>query len=266
MKFSLFSCSLLFVFSSFGQTWSDNVAQIIYDNCSTCHNEQSIGPFDLLTYEDIQNFSSDIAQVVESDYMPPWTADNDYSDLSHSRKLTDEDKSTLLDWIDAGMPAGSIEDTPPPPVFEYSGFIQAPADLELTMEEHTSNATDQDDYICVSIPSGLTEDKVIKAFELVPGNPAILHHCLVYIDPTGNYPSDFGGTCVGPSNDAGLIGGYTPGAVPTIFPSNEADMNMGITIPSGSNIVLAMHYPHGSLGETDQSTIKFYFYEEEVEH
>ncbi|MGB0424676.1 MAG: T9SS type A sorting domain-containing protein, partial [Flavobacteriales bacterium] len=39
-----------------------------------------------------------------------------------------------------------------------------------------------------------------------------------------------------------------------------------ITIPAGSNIVLAMHYPHGSIGETDQSTIKFYFYEEEVEH
>lgn len=191
--------SLLLTFSCFSQTWSENVAQIVYDNCSTCHNEQSIGPFTLIDYASVQDFATDIAEVVESDYMPPWTADNSYSNLSHSRNLSAEDKATLLDWIELGMPLGSIDDVPPPPVFEYIGFIQAPADLELIMEEHTSNATaSQDDYICVSIPSGLTEDKVLKAFEVVPGNPSILHHCLVYIDPSGTYPNDFGGTCVGP--------------------------------------------------------------------
>ncbi len=40
---------------------------------------------------------------------------------------------------------------------------------------------------------------------------------------------------------------------------------MGITIPAGSNIVLAMHYPHGSAGEVDQTKIRLYFYEEETE-
>ena len=267
MKCPLLLLSTLIGLASYGQTWSDDIATIIYNNCSTCHNEQSIGPFELITYQQVQAFSTDIIEAVESDYMPPWTADNNYSDLSHSRKLSSEDKTTLLNWLESGMPVGLVENIPPPPVFEYSGFIQAPADLELTMDAHVSNATENDDdYICVSIPSGLTEDKVIKAFEIIPGNPSILHHCLVYIDPTGAYPNDFSGTCVGPSNDAGLIGGYTPGAVPTVFPSNDEDVNLGITIPAGSNIVLAMHYPHGSLGETDQSSIKLYFYEDDVDH
>jgi len=136
----------------------------------------------------------------------------------------------------------------------------------LTMEPYTSEATfADDDYICVSIPSGLTEDKVLKAFEVVPGNPAILHHCLVYIDESGDYPSNFGGNCTGPNDDEGLIGGYTPGSVPAVFPSNGDDINFGITVPAGSNIVFAMHYPHGSEGQVDQTKIRMYFYEEEVD-
>lgn len=63
---------------------------------------------------------------------------------------------------------------------------------------------------------------------------------------------------------AGLIGGYTPGAVPTVFPSDGANFNLGVTIPAGSNIVMAMHYPHGSLGENDQSTLRLWFYPDET--
>jgi len=186
--------------------------------------------------------------------------------LAHSRALEPAEKLALLSWLDDGPASGNLADAPPAPVFENEGFIQLEADLELEMEVHESNATaTQDDYICVSIPTGLTEDKIIRGFEVVPGNPSILHHCLVYIDDTGTTESDFSGVCGGPANDEGLIGGYAPGTFPTIFPSNGEDINMGITLPAGSNVILALHYPHGSAGEVDQTKVKFYFYEDEAE-
>jgi hypothetical protein len=258
---------LIFSHSSFAQlTWADDAAEIVFENCTACHNDNGIAPFSLMDYESVLSNSGAIEAAVSDEYMPPWTADDGYQSYAHSRKLTPIEKSTLLAWLDDGMAQGDLADTPPAPVYSNEGFIQAEPDLEMTMEPYTSTATfNQDDYICISLPTGLTEDKKLKAYEVVPGNPSILHHCLVYIDDTGNYPTDFSGQCVGPNDDEGLIGGYTPGAVPTVFPSNGNDINMGITIPAGSNIVLAMHYPHGSAGEIDQTKIRLFFYDDDVE-
>ncbi|MFK7756080.1 MAG: T9SS type A sorting domain-containing protein [Flavobacteriales bacterium] len=247
-------------------TWANDAAEIVFENCTACHNDYGIAPFSLMDYESVVANAGSIEEAVTDDYMPPWTADDTYQSYAHSRKLSPMEKSVLLEWLGDGMDQGNVADAPPPPVYTNEGYIQATPDLEMTMEPYTSTATfTQDDYICISLPTNLTEDKKLKAYEVIPGNPSILHHCLVYVDPSGTYPTDFSGTCVGPNNDEGLIGGYTPGAVPTVFPSNGDDINMGITIPAGSNLVLAMHYPHGSAGEVDQTSIRLFFYEDDVE-
>ena len=265
MKKILLSLTALFPAILIAQTWVDDVAPVVYSKCTSCHNDNGVAPFSLMDYQAVSDFSSAIAGVVANGYMPPWTADNNYQSYAHSRELSEDQKQTILAWISNGSPEGNPDNSPPPPIYENTGFIQVEADLELTMEPYTSQASlGSDDYVCISLPSGLTEDKTIRAFEVIPGNPSIVHHCLVYIDPTGTYPSSFSGTCVGPSDDEGLIGGYTPGAVPTVFPSNGDDVNMGITIPAGSNIILAMHYPHGSAGEIDETSIRLFFYEEDI--
>jgi hypothetical protein len=38
-----------------------------------------------------------------------------------------------------------------------------------------------------------------------------------------------------------------------------------MVLPAGANIVLALHYPHGSYGEYDQTKVNFYFYPEPIE-
>ena len=35
-------------------TFSEHVAPVIYQNCVECHNPDGIGPFSLLTYEDVK--------------------------------------------------------------------------------------------------------------------------------------------------------------------------------------------------------------------
>jgi hypothetical protein len=265
MRFAIIcACLALFNLAQAQTTWSDDVAEIVYTNCATCHHDGGIAPFTLMSFGDALNNYYPILDAVQSGYMPPWKADIGYQEYSHERVLSAEDINTIEAWINDGLQEGNIENAPPPPGFSDEGFLTATPDLELTMESYLSQATtNADDYICVSIPSGLTQDKKIRAFEVIPGNPSIVHHCLVFIDETGNYQSNFNGNCVGPNG--GLIGGYTPGAIPTIFPSNDAEFNLGMTIPAGSNIVLALHYPHGSIGEEDQTKIRFYFYDDATE-
>lgn len=242
-------------------TWSGNIAEIMYENCTNCHRDGGIAPFSLLTFDDASGDNGDLAEAVLTGYMPPWHADPEYQSFAHERILETDDMLAIVEWFNNGMPEGNPDDTPPPPIYPEDGFISAPADLELQMDTYTSQATSwADDYICVSIPMGLSEDKVLRAFEVVPGNAQIVHHCLLHVLPGGLYPSDFSGSCGGPTE--GLIGGYTPGAIPTVFPSNGDDINMGVTIPAGSDLILAMHYPEGSAGEQDATKVRLYFYDD----
>lgn len=261
--------AILCVLTSFAasqaqNTWSNNVAQLVYDNCSNCHNPNGIAPFSLLTYTDVKPNVFGIKASVEAGSMPPWIADTKYQSYAHERVLTTQEKATIIDWINNGSPEGDASKTPPPPVYGTKGFITQKPDLELKMPVYASKATsDGDDYVCFSVPTGLTGDKKIRGFEVIPGNHAIVHHALVYLDETGKYPTDTNaGVCTGPTK--GLIGGYVPGAPPTVFPTNGTDFNLGFTVKAGSNIVLAMHYPEGSFGEIDSTIIRFWFYDDKT--
>lgn len=254
--------SLLLVLSFFGkshaQTWSDDVASIVYNKCSSCHHSGGIAPFSLMNYNEVSINASAIESAIISGVMPPFPPDVNYQQYAHSRVLDPADKSIFLAWLQNGVPEGNSANTPPPPVFN-SGSVLGSGDLELSIPVYASKATGQDDYVCFSIPTGLTQDRVIRAMEIVPGNREIVHHCLVYADPTGSFQTDtIGGNCSGPQSGT-LISGYTPGATPLIFPSGSS-LKLGMTIPSGSNIVLSMHYPQGSQGMLDSTKVIFHFY------
>lgn len=243
--------------------WSTDVAPILYQHCTACHHEGGIGIFSLMTYSQAAVTGPLIAGAVNSGEMPPWPPDANYSNFAHERVLSAEQVATLNAWVAEGMLEGDPALAPPPPVYSTDGFISLEPDLEIIMPMHTSAATaTSDDYSCFAIPTGLMQDKKLRAFEVIPGNPSIVHHALVFVDPSANYPTNTSGFCMGPNE--GLLGAFTPGAVPTIFPSDGEAFNLGATIPAGANMVLAMHYPHGSAGQTDQTRLRMWFYPDEV--
>ncbi len=243
-------------------TWADDVAEIVYANCTACHRAEGIGPFSLIDYtDDVQGNENAILEAVGTGYMPPWTAEIGYQDYTHERFLSPDEIATIVEWVNTGSEAGNLADTPPPPVYTDEGFISATPDLVVQMDEYVSAASaSNDDYSCFSIPTGLLADKKIKAYEIVPGNSEIVHHAVISIDANGTYPTNTSGFCTGPVS--GLLGIYVPGAQPSVFPSDGADFNLGRTLPAGSNIVFAMHYPHGSAGMTDATEIRFFFYDD----
>lgn len=243
------------------QTWSDDVAQIVYDKCTKCHHTGGIAPFPLMTYNETSPMAAAIAASVGSDAMPPWPPDNNFQQYVHDRALTPTEKTTLLDWVLGGALEGITANTPPPPVYTNSSVL-GNGDLSVQIPTYMSKATaSSDDYVCFAIPSGLAENRVIKSVEIVPGNRQIVHHALIYLDATGAEVTDsVGGNCAGPSNpNTKLIAGYTPGASPMTLPT-VAPLKLGINISAGSKIYFAMHYPSGSYGEYDSTKVIFHFY------
>src|SRR5438874_464502 len=85
-----FLCSLL-VFGIqmiHAQTWSENVASIIYNNCSSCHHAGGIGPFALMGYQDAVDNAANIKSYVQAKMMPPWMPDPNYSHFKGERFLS----------------------------------------------------------------------------------------------------------------------------------------------------------------------------------
>lgn len=244
-------------------TWSEDVAPILYENCTACHHDGGIAPFSLMEWSDAVSVVNQMGNAIQSGKMPPWPPDTTYQRFAHERVLNEVEIATILDWISNGTPEGDTDLAPPPPVYSDDGQIMVPPDLEVSMPEHTSTANwESDDYSCFSIPTELTQGKKIRAIELIPGNPEIVHHALVFVDNEGTYETNTSGNCMGPQE--GLVAGYTPGAVPAVFPSDGEDFNLGVNIGAGANIVMAMHYPNGSQGMTDQSKVRLWFYPDET--
>lgn len=266
MKLFITTC-LSLIFSQFTiaqTTWVGGAAEVLYNNCTSCHNTNGIAPNSLMTYTEAVTYAPLIQSYVMNNIMPPWTADTSYQHYSQERVMTQDEKNTLLDWINDGMLSGDLTQAPAPPVYNGSQQLPGTPDLVITAPNYMSKATNtSDDYVCFVLPSGLTQNKKVRAIEVIPGNLNTVHHCLVYNDPSLTNTTDtIGGNCGGPvAGD--LMMGYTPGATPTIFPAS-ANFNSGMILEAGTDIVLAMHYPEGSYGTFDQTKVNFYFYDDPV--
>jgi len=244
-------------------TYTKDIAPIIYDNCTKCHRPGEIGPMPLTNYNEVKAWGAMIEYVTEINYMPPWKTDRSFSTFQDERYLTDQEKKKIKDWVSAGMPQGNPIHEPPPPIFPTGSQIGEP-DLVLSFAEafhHQGNNEDQ--YQNFVLPTGLTQDKILKAIELRPGNSRIVHHALFAMDTSGNaqildnlspntYGYDgFGGFNV---NVADNFPGYVPGNRSFLYP--EA---IGQKMYAGSDLLIQMHYAPSSAPESDSSTVNIFF-------
>lgn len=241
-------------------TYSEHIAPIIYANCTYCHHQGAIAPFTLVSYSDVYNQRASIRTAVDQRIMPPWPPDIKYSRLSHERILSSSQIDMIKTWVDNGAPRGDSTKEPALPIYKTNTQLPS-VDLSKTIPTYTVSST-TDDYRCFAIPSGLTTDKILTALEFLPANRKAVHHILLYYDLSGQCAAldkadskpgyaGFGG--VG-SNSAVLVGGWVPGASPTLLPSG-----MGVTIPKGADLVLQIHYAPGNKGEMDSSMFNIQF-------
>jgi hypothetical protein len=106
-------------------TFYKDVLPILRKNCQSCHRPGEIAPVSFLTYESTQPWAHAIRKAVLSERMPPQFTDGRFGHLANGG-LTKADVQTLVEWADAGAPAGDPNDTPP---FAWPGTSQQGASL-----------------------------------------------------------------------------------------------------------------------------------------
>ena len=237
--------------------YSEDIAPITYGKCLQCHYDGGIAPLALETYASVVSNAGMIQHVTSNGEMPPWPADTLFQNYAYENTLSINEITTIIDWITNGAPLGDTSLLPPMPIFGNLPQQGIP-DLELQMPTYASTATSSsDDYVCFSIPTGLVQNRRIKAIEVIPGNLQTVHHVLVSIDPFPNSSIVTTANCMGPQGD--MLYSYVPGALPLNYPETTNN-SFGVELPANSSVSFAMHYPEGSLGQLDSTKVRFYFY------
>lgn len=249
-------CGLVFNLITAQITYKD-VAGIFYARCTSCHHTgASMYPY--MNYTQTAALSGAIQYDLTNNIMPPWSADTSYTRFQHERIITSSEKQQILNWIAGGSLKGDTTLAPAAPVYSNGYQLAGNADLTLSIGQFTSTAVSTDKYYCFSLPSGLVQDRIIRAFEIIPGNKPIVHHAVISADTTGAYVSDLSGSCYNIAGNLG-IGTYAPGAAATVFPS-QPPLMAGMKLKAGSKVIIQLHYPAGSAGEVDSTKIRLYFY------
>ena len=111
--------ALAVAFPVFGaeQTFSHDVAPILYKHCVGCHHPNDIAPMSLLTYHDARPWAAAIKEAVLTGKMPPWKADPAYGRWSNDARLSEAEKSTLVAWANGQKLEGDPKDMPLQPRF-----------------------------------------------------------------------------------------------------------------------------------------------------
>ncbi len=257
-----------------------------------CHRPGEAGPFALLTYKQAVVWADDIKQYTASRAMPPWKPRGGLEFVG-DRRMSAKEIDTLAKWADAGCPEGDPKDAPAPATFP-DGWALGKPDLILEAPgDFVLGPTGKDVFRVFVLPTGLTEDRYVTAFQVRPANTRVVHHAVTFFDTTGaamksqalaqaaeKKAGRLGEVDVGAGFTSGMLpglrlnpadlfaarppfgplGGWAPGVV-----TRELPAGTGFLLPKGSDLVMQLHYHRNGKLEKDRTQIGLYFSKGAVE-
>lgn len=245
-------------------TFNKDVLPILQKNCQTCHRPGEVAPMSLLTYGDARPWAKAIKAAVATRKMPPWFADPGYRQIANERKLTAGEIDTLVAWADSGALEGDPKDAPAP--LSFTGGWNIKPDIVVEMPKPIElPASGTINYKYVLVKTNFPRDMWIRAAEMRPGNPKVLHHGKVWVRPPGSewmrnaepgvaYETEtqreiMGRNGLDEGND--ILGKFNPGLGAQAFNVEGAAK----FVPKGSDLVFELHYTAMGKPATDVSKL-----------
>ncbi len=235
-------------------TFTRDIAPILQENCQVCHQSGSIGPMSLMTYDEVKRYSRRVLRMVEQREMPPYQYDTDVGiqELKYDPRLSDEDIEKIAMWVEAGTPLGDPADMPAPVVwpdpaeFRLAEMYGQP-DVIVRSEPYDVPAIGQDRWWKPTVPTGITENRCIKAIETKPtvAGRGVTHHANSSFRVNGE--------------QGGRLSEYALGKLGEIVPEGACRV-----APANSEVAWDIHYwPNGQELTDDQVEIGIWLHPED---
>ena len=239
-------------------TYSNQIARILQDRCVECHRAGEIAPFAMNDYGEVAGWADAIAEVIRDRRMPPWHADPKAGHFRNDRSMPEADKELIYQWVAAGAPEGNPADLPAPRKFVNGWTLPTEPDVVLTIQEkpYEVPADGVVNYQYFVVDPKFTEDKWVKASQILPGSAPVVHHVLCFVQAPGEDRGHFD------ENGLGFLAAYVPGYRATPFAAGMAKY-----VPAGSKLVFQVHYTPVGTVHADQAKIGLVFAKpEELTH
>ena len=252
-------------------TFTREIAPLFLDHCAACHQPGGIAPFSVLTYREVRPWARAIRQSVRTRSMPPWKPRPGYGGpFVAERRLSDAEIELVSRWVDDDAPEGDPADLPPARrEAGASGWRLGTPDLVIEMPAPylLRAGGDGDDILRnFAIPIPVRETRYVKGLEFQPGNPRVVHHANLKIDPTpasrrldaeDPEPGYEGVTPFSARFPFGYFLGWTPGQARPL----EAE-GMAWRLDPGSDLLLELHLTPREEPEPVQPRVGFFFTDE----
>ena len=224
-------------------TYSNQIARILKNRCVECHHEGEIAPFSLTSYGEVVGWAEMISEVVHERRMPPWQAAPEHGNFKNNPSLSNDEVAQIDQWIKNGCPEGNAADLPNPSEYAKGWGISEPDQVfYMSDKPYTIPAEGVVNYQIYTVDPGFKEDRWIKQAEVKAGNPAVVHHVIVFVQEAGG--DRFGAPQMA----------YAPGMTPRRF-----EKGVGIRVPAGSQLVFQVHYTPNGKEQQDLSYVGFVY-------
>ena len=245
-------------------TFTKEIAPLLRVRCGACHRPGAVAPFSVLTYAEVRPWARAIRHATRTRSMPPWKPEPGYGGpFVGEQRLSDAEIALIAAWVDAGAPEGKRSDLAPAPA-DFSGWRLGEPDLVIEMPApYRLQAEGTDVLRKFAIPLPIPSRQYVRGVEFQPGNPKVVHHANMKIDPTpasrrldaaDPEPGYDGVTPFAARFPFGYFLGWTPGQARPL-----AAEGMAWTLDPGSDLLLEMHLTPSGETEAVQSRIGFFF-------
>ncbi len=231
-------------------TYNGEIAQIINKNCVVCHRLGGIAPMQLTNYEEVRPWAPLIQLKVANKEMPPYAYDDGIGiqELLGDWRMEPDDIAAIVAWVDAGSPQGDLDITPPSPElpsleeWNFTAELGEP-DIVISSDPLDIPASGNDQWFYPIVPTGVSEDRCIKAMQVKPKGDAktVVHHANTSIE----IPNEQGGY-----DTYSELTEYAMGKWGELIP-----VDVCRTLPANSFVRWRMHFFPGGLGATAPGTM-----------
>lgn len=230
-------------------TFDRDIAPLLQRHCQNCHRPGQAAPMPLLTYHDARPWAKAIRNAVASRKMPPWFADSRYGHFANDPSLTETEIETFVNWANDGALEGDPKDLPPPVQWPEGGW-QIQPDVVVSLPAYRVPANGIVDWTYVTVPSGFAKDTWVTSIEILPGDPAVLHHAGLFLK---SHATGEPVTAGPPAGIGALIAVYVPGFRAMDYRVHHAAQ----LIPAHTDPVVQMHFTPNGKETTEVTRIGF---------
>ena len=233
-------------------SYQDEIVPILKRRCTTCHIEDGLAPWAMVSHRMVQGWSPMIREVLVTHRMPPGQIDMLEGEWDNVHQISDDELITLVHWIDSGARSEGDADPLQEQVAIDDSWKLGEPDLIIEVPAETIPATGMVDFKIKRADLALEKDQWISAVAYNVGDKTVLHSLLVFaVDPSIDQ-KDFAGL-IDPKN-AEFISLYVPPRTEEAF-----DADSGFLLRQDRDLSFKLRYVTGGRETVDKTRIGLYF-------